>query len=74
MSRALNLSVSEDVAIAHCTSRGIGVSAVEALPGGGVRLVCMSTAGADLVRRKFKTRVIKTDVVRTAFRPTRPLW
>jgi hypothetical protein len=74
MSRAINLSMSTEEALKHCTDKGIGVSALEKLPGGGVRLVCMSGDGADEVRRVLKRKLIAGDPKRTAFRPTRPLW
>jgi hypothetical protein len=74
MSRVMNLSISEAAAIEHCNSRGIGVSATEPLPGGGVRLVCMSSVGADQVRKALKSKLIDIDTERTRFRPARPLW
>lgn len=70
----MNIAASEEAVLAHCKSRGIGISAVEALPDGGVRLVCMSSDGADQLRKKFKRDLIDNDVRRTAFRPSRPLW
>lgn len=69
MSRAINLSLDESEAIAKCQSAKVGVSAIERLPSGGVRLVCMSTDGADKLRRKLKSHVIKGDVVRSHYRP-----
>jgi hypothetical protein len=74
MSRAINLAMSSDEALKHCTDKGIGVSALEALPGGGVRLVCSSGDGAEQVRRVLKRKLLDADLPRTAFRPTRPLW
>lgn len=74
MSRAVNLSMSTEDALKHCTDKGIGVSALEALPGGGVRLVCSSGDGAEQVRRVLKRKLLAVDLPRTAFRPTRPLW
>lgn len=74
MSRAIHLSMAERDVMARCQSEKIGVSAIEALPTGGVRLVCMSVSGAEHIRRKLKTHLIKGEVVRTRHRPTRPLW
>ena len=74
MSRAMNLAITEEAALAHCRSRGIGISALEPLPNGGIRLVCMSNEGADLLRRKFKRDLMAGDTPRTAFRPSKPLW
>jgi len=66
MSRVVNLSLSEREALHQCQSRQIGVSAVEPLPDGGVRLVCMSTQGAETIRKRLKSNLIKGDVRRTA--------
>ena len=74
MSRVLHLSMSESAAIDHCKSNDVGVSAIEALPAGGIRLVCMSSDGAERARKSLKTKLIKGDVVRARYRPTRPLW
>lgn len=69
MSRAINLSLDEGEAITKCLSAKVGVSAIERLPSGGVRLVCMSMEGADRLRKKLKAHVIKGDVVRSHYRP-----
>ncbi len=74
MSRAMNLSLSHADVLALCEKRGVGVSAIEELPGGGVRLVCTSSSGADLMRSKSKSQLLSGDPRRTAHRPTRPLW
>jgi hypothetical protein len=74
MSRVMNLSISEAKVLEHCESKGIGISALETLPGGGVRLVCMSSDGAEQVRRTFKSKLIDMDRERTPFRPSRPQW
>lgn len=74
MSRALNLSMTEAAVVKHCTEQGIGVSALEALPDGGVRLVCMSSDGAAQIRAKLKRQVIADDARRERFKPARPLW
>jgi len=74
MSRAMNLSLGEEDVLARCATKQVGVSAIERLPLGGVRLVCMSSYGADLMRRLLKSYIIKGDVTRERHRPTRPLW
>jgi hypothetical protein len=74
MSRAMNLAMSERDVLDRCQTAGVGVSALELLPAGGVRLVCMSGAGADRVRHLLAKKLIKGEVVRQRFRPTRPLW
>ena len=51
MSRMLLLSMSERDAVAKCADAKVGVSAIEKLTSGGVRLVCMSSAGAETCAR-----------------------
>jgi len=66
MSRVVNLAMSEADALHQCQTRQVGVSALEKLPDGGVRLVCMSTDGAETIRKRLKANLIKGDVRRTA--------
>ena len=70
----MNLAMSESDVLDRCQAAGVGVSALEQLPGGGVRLVCMSGAGADLVRGLLSKKLIQGIVLRHKFRPSRPLW
>jgi hypothetical protein len=74
MSRAINLALSESTVLKHCRDQSIGVSAIEPLPGGGVRLVCTSGGGATAVRSAFSKKLIEGDVTREKFRPSSPLW
>jgi hypothetical protein len=74
MSRALNLKLSEADAREQCSTRSIGISAIESLPDGGVRLVCMSSEGAALLRRRLKSQVIGDDARRTAHGSRRSPW
>ena len=74
MSRALNLSLSTKQVDRHCRESGIAISALEALPDGGSRLVCMSNYGAAQIRLKLKAHVLGDDVKRQRFRPINPLW
>lgn len=74
MSREIYLSIGQDATIAHCATQKVGISAIERLPQGGVRLVCMSGDGAELMRKKLKTHLIKGTVTRERQRPRRPLW
>ena len=74
MSRVLLLDMSADAATVECDKLGVGISAMEALTSGGVRLVTMSVEGAEKARTKFKSKLIKGETVRTRHRPTRPLW
>lgn len=74
MSRAFNLKMSEADITKHCADKDIGISALEALPDGGVRLVCMSGYGAAQIRAKLKRHIIEGEVRRERLRPARPLW
>lgn len=74
MSRVLLLDMSSQSAVDECHRMEIGVSALEALPAGGVRLVTMSSEGAERLRNRLKSRLLKGDVLRARHRPTRPLW
>lgn len=73
MSRAMNLALSESKVREHCRTSAVEVSALEALPGGGVRLVCTSAQGAELLRKKLKSKLIAGQVRRTPLRADRPL-
>jgi len=74
MSRALHLNMEEGTVIARCQAEDVGVSAIERLPQGGVRLVCMSSDGAAVIRRKLKAHLIGGEVTRARHRPNTPLW
>lgn len=74
MSRAMNINMTEHAVLDRCRTEAIGVSAIEALPGGGVRLVCMSGDGAVQLRRLLKKQLITGEPQRERFRPSRPLW
>jgi hypothetical protein len=71
MSRVVLLSMNESDVLAKCRDAQIGVSAIERLATGGVRLVCMSVGGAATIRSKLKTHIIKGEVVRERYRPVR---
>jgi hypothetical protein len=58
----------------HCRENGVAISALEALPDGGARLVCMSNYGAAQIRLKLEAHIINEDVRRQRFRPVKPLW
>ena len=74
MSRAFNLAMTEADVIKHCRDKSIAISALEALPDGGVRLVCMSGYGAAQIQSNLKRHIIEGAVRRERFRPVRPLW
>ena len=74
MSRAIYLSMNEAEVVQKCESEQVGISAIELLPNAGVRLVCMSVHGAEVMRTKLKSRLIKGAKERFKIRPTSPLW
>lgn len=64
----------EGKVVASCLAEKVGISAIEGLPGGGVRLVCMSSDGAGTMTRKLKSHLIAGNVQRRSHRPSSPLW
>jgi hypothetical protein len=74
MSRVVHLNLEEGVVTIRCMSENVGVSAIEALPAGGVRLVCMSNDGAEVIRRKLKRYLIKGEITRERHRPATGSW
>jgi hypothetical protein len=74
VSRAFNLAMTEADVIKHCRDKSIAISALEALPDGGVRLVCMSGYGAAQIQSNLNRHIIEGEVRRERFRPVRPLW
>ena len=74
MSRVLHLSLDEGVVVLRCLSEGVSVSAIERLPYGGVRLVCSSSHGAEIIRGKLKRYLIDGEIRRERHRPTTPMW
>jgi hypothetical protein len=74
VSRVVLLSLPENQVRTKCAEGEIGVSAIESLQAGGVRLVCMSVHGADLIRKKLKNHLIQGAVVRERYRPSTPMW
>jgi hypothetical protein len=74
MSRVLFVSLDEDQVLAKCQAEKVGISAMERLPAGGVRLVCMSSDGAAVMTRKLKSHLISGSVTREVHRPIKPMW
>jgi hypothetical protein len=62
MNRAVFLNMSEKAIVLHCESERMGISVISKLPAGGTRLVCMRVYGAEQIRRKLKTRLMKGDL------------
>lgn len=74
MSREMFLTLEESDVINRCRAEKVGISAIERLPAGGTRLVCMSVDGAAHMYRKLKTHLIHGAVDRQKHRPNRLLW
>lgn len=74
MSRVVMINLDETEVIHRCTAAKVGISAIERLPEGGVRLVCMSGDGAATMRRKCKSKLITDEPRRERHRPRTPLW
>jgi hypothetical protein len=74
MSRVLLVALDEGQVVAQCQAEKVGISTIEHLTTGGVRLVCMSSEGAARMGRKFKAHLIEGVVTRERHRPTTPLW
>ena len=74
MNRVLFVSLDEGAVMKRCTAANVGISALESLPAGGTRLVCMSSDGAATMRKKLKAYLIAGDPERERFRPAKPLW
>jgi len=70
----MQLALTERQAFDLCAKQQVGVSTIEALPGGGVRLVCCSTSGAEIVRLKARSKIMKVEEARQKHRPATPLW
>jgi len=74
MSRVLFVNLDEGQVVARCLSAKVGISDIERLPAGGVRLVCMSADGAALMGRNLKSHLFSEPRDRERRRPVRPLW
>ena len=74
MNREIFVNLEEGDVIARCLKEKVGVSVIERIPSGGVRLVCSSSEGALRMRIKLKSRLIAGDVVRARHRPAQLLW
>ncbi len=68
------LSMSESDVVAQCKEYNVGVSAIEGMASGGVRLVCMSSDGAEAIREMLKAHIISGTAVRERVPRVRPLW
>ncbi len=62
MSRVVNLSMGEADVREMCRKGAVGVSSLEALQSGGVRLVTSSVDCAEKIRKKSKTKLVHGEV------------
>lgn len=74
MSRVLFVMLDETQVTSRCLAEDVGISTVERLPKGGVRLVCMSSDGAAIMARKLKSHLMSGEIVREVHRPRKTLW
>ncbi|HUE80238.1 MAG TPA: hypothetical protein VMN38_11490 [Sphingomicrobium sp.] len=74
MSRVVNLSMAEADVREQCRKAAIGVSSLEVLQSGGVRLVTSSVDGAEKIRKKLKSKLVRGDVQRTPATPRTWPW
>jgi len=74
VSRVLFVTLDEGQVAAKCLAEKVGISAIERLPAGGIRLVCMSSDGAERMRGKFRGKLMKTEATRELHRPRTPIW
>jgi len=74
MNRALFVSLDETTVVRRCRAANIGISAIEKLPAGGTRVVCMSGDGAALLKKKLKSHLLSGNVTRQEIRPSTPIW
>ena len=65
----LTASWSEQAVVAHCKAKDIGISSLGKIPTGGVRLVCMSSDGAERIRAQLKPSLMKADTENLAHGP-----
>jgi hypothetical protein len=70
----MQLAMSKPEVLDLCATQKVTVSAIEELPGGGVRLVCNSTDGANKIREKAKSKIMRVEEAREKHRPASPLW
>jgi hypothetical protein len=73
MNWVINLTLDEGIVVIRCLSEMVAISAIKRLSQGGVRLVCTSSEGAELIRRKFERYVIDDEAPRERRRLRKPL-
>ena len=74
MSRVLLVSLDQGEVVSRCLAAKVGISAIEHLPAGGTRFVCMSTDGAETMKKKLKSHLLAGGAARQGHRPDMPTW
>jgi uncharacterized protein YunC (DUF1805 family) len=69
MSRAVNINATRAHVLAACARRKVGISTIEDLGSGGVRVVMNNAADAALMATFYGRKVISGTVRRTPLRP-----
>ena len=67
MSRAINLSLPEADVTAMCLRHKVAISAIEALQGGGTRVVFNNADDTAVIAKAFRTSIITGTVTRIPF-------
>ena len=67
VSRAMNVRVTQEQAIAMCAKHNAIISAIESLPSGGTRIVMMNVDDAAKIAKAFGSKVLTGTVERTGW-------
>lgn len=67
MSRAINVSASPGAVSSLCSKSGVPISAIEALPSGGTRVVFMNKGDTVKMSKLFGRQILTGNVARTPF-------
>lgn len=67
MTRAINVTASEDDVMTRCAEHGVSVSSIETLASGGTRVVLNTGEAAAAMRRIFRKELLTGEVKRTPF-------
>lgn len=65
MSRAINVNATHAEVSAMCAKHNATISAIEALPAGGMRVVLMNADDTAVIARAFAKKILAADAKRT---------
>lgn len=65
MSRAMNLNATETEVVDTCAQHNVATTTVESLLPAGTRVVCQTSEGAAILRKKMKAKLIVGSVKRS---------